>query len=298
MLEQPSQTQQPPQTSEGGAVVGPDNAELFATFRSAADSLTHEWGFVVVRTAYVANEATDEQQWAVALGRLRAHALPRDEDAEMDPGTLAFPVIAHRSILGGASYDTVRTAFKAWFDDYVRHKQQRQQELSTESDEEEKEAWESDVRRDCFLVVDETALASLLQAPDEPVRRVLLRSTTTAGGGVGNVEPFVVVVDATDPRSVPYGGGGPYTGWMRVYAASLSQLANDLDSGNSIDELCPAREYLGQIPLYDGSPCGKLIDPPGGTEGRYKFPKGTPRGIQAAKAMLEEIERATGGAFM
>ncbi|RYP49049.1 hypothetical protein DL769_011134 [Monosporascus sp. CRB-8-3] len=297
MPKQSSQTQQPPLTSEGEAVVGRDDAELFATFRSAIDNLTHEWGFVVVRTAYAADEATDEQQWLVALGRLRAHALPRNENTEMYPNTLAFPVIAHRSILGGASYDTVRTAFKAWVDDYVRYKQEQQQELSTESDE-EKEAWESDVRRDCVLVVEETALALLLQAPDEPVRKVLPRSTTTARDGVGNVEPFVVVVDATDPKSVPYGGGGPYTGWMRVYAASLSQLANDLDSGNSIDELCPAREYLGQIPLYDGSPCGKLIDPPGGTEGRYKFPKGTPRGIQAAKAMLGEIERATGGAFM
>ncbi|RYP01150.1 hypothetical protein DL765_010873 [Monosporascus sp. GIB2] len=281
MPEQLSQIQQPPQTSEGEGLVGREAAELFATFRTAVDNLTHERGFMVVRTAYAADKATDEQQWSVALGRLRAHALPHDENAEMHPNTLAFPVIAHPSILGGANYNT-----------------QRQQELSTESDREEKEAWGSDVRRDCFLVVDEIALASLLQAPDEPVRKVLSRSTTTAGDGVGNVEPFVVVVDATDPRSAPYGGGGPYTGWMQVYAASLSQLANDLDSGNSIGELCPAREYLGQIPLYDSSPCGKLIDPPGGTEGRYKFPRGTPRGIQGAKAMLEEIALATRGVFM
>ncbi|RYP49810.1 hypothetical protein DL768_004539 [Monosporascus sp. mg162] len=88
------------------------------------------------------------------------------------------------------------------------------------------------------------------------------------GDGVGNVEPFAVAVEATDPRSVPYRGGGPYTGWMRVYARSLGQLAEELDSGNSINGLCPIREYQGQTPLYDGSTRGKLINPPGGTEAR------------------------------
>ncbi|KFZ24856.1 hypothetical protein V502_00657 [Pseudogymnoascus sp. VKM F-4520 (FW-2644)] len=57
---------------------------------------------------------------------------------------------------------------------------------------------------------------------------------------------------------------------------------------------CPTRVYDGQLPLYNGCPGGELIDPEGGVDGRYKFPQGTPRGIDRAKAMLADIEEALG----
>lgn len=56
-------------------------------------------------------------------------------------------------------------------------------------------------------------------------------------------------------------------------------------------QISPTRVYNGQLPLYDGGPGGKLIDPKGGVEGRYKFPQGTPRGIDRGKAMLADIEQ-------
>ncbi|KFY30906.1 hypothetical protein V493_01562 [Pseudogymnoascus sp. VKM F-4281 (FW-2241)] len=62
----------------------------------------------------------------------------------------------------------------------------------------------------------------------------------------------------------------------------------------SFVELCPTRVYDGQLPLYNGCPGGELIDPEGGVDGRYKFPQGTPRGIDRAKAMLADIEEALG----
>lgn len=62
----------------------------------------------------------------------------------------------------------------------------------------------------------------------------------------------------------------------------------------SLVQLCPRRVYDGQLPLYNGFPGGELIDPEGGVDGRCKFPQGTPRGRDRAKAMLADIEEALG----
>jgi hypothetical protein len=218
---------------------------------------TQKWGFVVVRTAYADDEATDAAQWSTAFASLQEYALPSENDERMRPETFALAVIADPT-LKGASYDTVRTAFNTW-------KNQEGRE------------WESDVRRDCCLVVDGPALASLLQAPDKQ---------PTSG-------PWVVAVHAEDPATVPYNGGGPHLGWMRVSARAMGELFGDIEAMSFV-EVCPVRVYDGQIPLYDGIPCEGLVDPVGGIEGRYKFPGGTPRGVQAGNAMLADIERALG----
>jgi hypothetical protein len=226
-------------------------------------NFTHEWGFVVVRTAYAADETTDSEQWATALAKLRAYALPRRRNEEMHPDTLGLPVMADRTLLDGVSYDAVRTAFNSWITAIDR------------------DDWESDVRRDCCLVIDGPALTSLLEAPDPASPR--MRGS----------EPWVVVVDAADLATLPYNGGGPYLGWMRALAGSLNELCGDLDS-RSMHELCPIRKYDGQIPLYDDGVYNTLVDPEGGVSGRYKFPYGTPRGIEGGRAMLADIERALG----
>ena len=259
-----------------------DLSGLSTEFRSAVEGLTHEWGFVVVRTAYAANN--DEAQCAAAMEKLRAYAAPDDDDdddAEMDPDTFALPVIADSTILSGADYAFVRKAFNGWVEDFIH----RERRLSDDHDDDQDEEWPSDIRRDACIVVDESALASLLKAPD------------FVPGKVPNLdlEPWVVVVDAKDPASVPYGGGGPYMGFTRARARVIGQLFEDLSS-RSLARLSPVREYDSQIPLYDGSSKGKLIDPAGGIDGRYKFPRGTPRGVDGARAMLEEIERAVGKA--
>ncbi|GKT47087.1 uncharacterized protein ColSpa_07268 [Colletotrichum spaethianum] len=249
---------------------------LTTQFRSAVESLTHEWGFVVVRTAYAVG--IDEAQWAAALEKLRAYATREDDDAEMDLDTFALPVIADGTILRGADYTSVRKAFNGWVNDFVRCE-------GPSDDDYQDEAWTSDVRRDVCIVIDEPALASLLKAPD------------FVPGKVPNLElePWVVVVDTKNPASVPYGGGGPYMGFTRSRARALGQLFEELGS-RSLARLSRVREYDGQIPLYDGSSRGKLIDPAGGVDGRYRFPRGTPRGADGGRAMLEEIERAVGRA--
>ncbi|KDN62268.1 hypothetical protein CSUB01_12162, partial [Colletotrichum sublineola] len=222
---------------------------------SAVEGLTHEWGFIVVRTAYAANN--NEVQSAAVLEKLRAYPTPDDDDAEMGPDTFALPVIADSTILRGADYASVRKAFNGWVDDFTRRERP--------SDDDENEEWPSDSTRFC------------------PRQGLDL-----------DLEPWVVVVDAKDPASVPYGGGGPYMGFTRSYARVLGQLFEDLGS-RSLAKLTPIREYDGQIPLYNGSVRGKLVDPAGGAEGRYEFPWGTPRGADGARAMLE-IERAVGRA--
>ncbi|WDK19400.1 hypothetical protein CGRA01v4_10687 [Colletotrichum graminicola] len=136
-----------------------------------------------------------------------------------------------------------------------------------DDDDDDDEEWPSDVRRDACIVVEEPALASLVRAPDFVPGKIPDL----------DLEPWVVVIDGKDPAGVPYHGGGPYMGFTRSYARVLGQLFENLGS-RSLARLSPIREYDGQIPLYDGSSQGKLVDPAGGAEGRFKFSRGTPRG--------------------
>lgn len=236
-------------------------------------SLTNKWGFVVVRTAYADDEGTDAAQWSVALARLRKYALSTaneyapaiSKNPRIQPDMFALPVVADPT-LNGVSYDAVRTAFNAWVSHY-----------------QEKHEWGSDVRQDCCLVVDGPALASLLETPELDQRLKQPRP-----------EPWVVAVDVDEPATIPYNGGGPYLGWMRVTVCLLRDLFESIDSLSFV-ELCPTRVYDGQLPLYNGGLCGGLIDPKGGIDGRYKFPQGTPRGRDMAKAMLADIEKNLGG---
>lgn len=253
-----------------------DLSSLLAQFCSAIGGLIHQWGFVVVRTAYANND--DDARWAIALKKLRDYATPSDSRAEMDPDTFALPVVSDSALLRGADYASVRKAFNQWIADFVSRER---------NEDEDDEEWPSDVRRDVCIVIDEAALTSLLHAPD------------FVRGKVPNLdlEPWVTVVDAEHPANTPYRGGAPYMGFTRAYARVLSQLFDDLDS-RTLERLSPIRVYDGQIPLFTGSSQGKLVDPPGGVDGRYKFPRGTPRGAQGARTMLEEIERAVGRAGM
>jgi hypothetical protein len=239
------------------------------------EGLTHQWGFVVVRTAY-AND-NDDAQWAAALKKLHDYATPSDIGAEMNPDTFALPVISDSALLRGADYASVRKAFNQWIAEFVGRERNE--------DDDDDEEWPSDIRRDVCIVVDEATLASLLNAPD------------FVRGKVPNLdlEPWVTVVDAEDPANMLYRGGAPYMGFTRAYARVLGQLFDDLDL-RSLEKLSPIRVYDGQIPLFTGSSQGKLVDPPGGVDGRYKLPRGTPRGAQGAQAMLEQIERAVGRA--
>ncbi|KAK1731323.1 uncharacterized protein BDZ83DRAFT_746717 [Colletotrichum acutatum] len=138
-----------------------DLSESSAHFRSALQNLTHEWGFVVARTAYVADN--DEAQWAAA---------------EKGPNTLALPVRADSNVLCGA--------------DYAFH-----------------EEWPSDVCRDAFVLIDQPALTSLLNAP------VFIPGTLPNL----DLKPWIVAVDAKDPASVPYAWGGPCIGLYEVARA-------------------------------------------------------------------------------
>lgn len=249
-----------------------DLSSLSAQFRSAVEGLTHEWGFIIVRTGYATEN--DDAQWANALGKLRAYAAPHDSKAEMDPSSFALPIIANHELLDGARYADVRKAFNGWVEDF------NNREKSEDEDE-----WPSDVRDDVCIIIDEPALQSLHKALEFNPRKI----------SNVDLEPWVVVVDAKDPADAPYGGGGPYLGFTRAYARVLNDLYEDLEVDLSLQELSPVREYDRQIPLYvGGGGRGKLIDPEGGVQGRYKFPRGTPRGKEASRAILEEIERAVG----
>ncbi|KAK2027184.1 hypothetical protein LX32DRAFT_695059 [Colletotrichum zoysiae] len=131
-------------------------------------------------------------------------------------------------------------------DDFIR----RERPLNEDDDDsKEEEGLPSDLRRDACIVIDDPSLTSLTQAPD----------LVSGGSPDLDPEPWVVVVNAKDPASVPYGGGGPYIGFMRLYARVFSQLFEDLGL-RCLVSLSPVRKYDSQMPLYDGSSQGKLVD--------------------------------------
>ncbi|EDU43972.1 hypothetical protein PtrSN002B_004151 [Pyrenophora tritici-repentis] len=242
-------------------------------FRSAVDGLTNEWGYIIVRTDYATE--IDEAQWTAALEKLRAYAGPHPNDTAQESRTLALPVIADNKILCDADYATLRKAFNGWVDDY--------------SGQDKK--WPSDIRDDCFIVIDKLALDSLLNAPDNVPGEVLKFQNP-------DMEPWVVIVDSEDPASFYYNGGGPYMGFTRVNTyGGLGELFLDLSCDLSLEEKTPIGRYDGQIPLFDGTPKGKLVDPAGGVEERHKFPYATPEGPEGAQAMLDQINQALGTSY-
>lgn len=253
-----------------------DLGSLSAQFRNVIEGLTHQWGFIVVRTFYAQADDDDDAQWSVALKKLHSYAFPSDSSAEMDPDTFALPVISDRA-LHGADYASVRKAFNQWIAEFVSRDR---------NEDEDDEEWPSDIRPDVCIVIDEAALSSLLNAPTNKLPTPNL-----------DLEPWMTVVDVEAPATILYDGGAPYMGFTRAYMRVLGQLFDDLDD-RSLEKLSPVRVYDGQIPLFTGSAQGELVDPPGGLDGRYKFPRGTPRGKQGAQAMLKETERAVGKADM
>ena len=275
--------------------VSDGDTSVSARFHAAVAPLRHEWGFVVVRTAYHADPDTDAAQWAAALERLRAAVRPC---SDFHPDTVALPVVAHRAALDGKPYSDLRSMFNQWV---VDHEARYDLTTPVRDDESEVNPWPSDVRTDCFLVVDQPALDSLLLVPPPPPpeehrddddgqpnakRRRLQRAAAAK-----QPQPWVVFVDAGNPYTVGYRGGAPYLGWMRVLTRDLGDLAEDVDIVDCLEHLCPIRDYLDQISIYHGSPIDP-VDPP---EDRYKCPQGTLRGIDSCRAVLQQMEDAVGG---
>lgn len=217
-----------------------------SAFLQAMQGITYQWGFIIIKTT------TDlsSQQWSTALSNLHTIALAnKDPNADMDPSNLALPVVS----LPGADIPTVRAAFTAWLRAYDEH-----------FDGE----WESDVRRDVCVVVDAEAAQSLLDSNRQ-------QQDKTA---------WVLVVDAaTNPSGAQRSDDDDYQGWMRCLAHALWTLSDDLDGDGGMRLLCPPRQYADQIPVFDGSSTGKVVEPAEGAveEGskRAEFLRGTQRAV-------------------
>ncbi|GAM89580.1 hypothetical protein ANO11243_076190 [Dothideomycetidae sp. 11243] len=109
-----------------------------------------------------------------------------------------------------------------------------------------------------FLTLDDAAVASLINAPD-PTQDTLRDVMDQAYARVVDVE----YDEETTER------GPEYRGWMRVRACALYDLYSLLLGGwDQMEQFTPEMEYHGQIPVYDMSPGGRILDPPGGTKGR------------------------------
>ncbi|KAF2748734.1 hypothetical protein M011DRAFT_485407 [Sporormia fimetaria CBS 119925] len=243
-----------------------DLTTLYPQFRDAIQDLTHQWGFIVIRTAY----DTEESQWETALSKLRAYATPVDSSAEMHPSTFALPVISDRTLLRDADVNSVRKAFNGWVHDFMtRNKNSHDDDNNDSQNEDYSNPWPSDLRRDSFIIIDTLSLTSLLNAP------------LPVPSHSHKPQPWVTVVDTETPLDPEnpaawYHGGGPYLGFTRASVWALSDLYDELECDLSLEQRTRPREYENQIPLYDGLD-GKLVDPEDGVLGR-RFIMGTPRG--------------------
>ncbi|KAL0940580.1 uncharacterized protein CTRU02_203343 [Colletotrichum truncatum] len=245
----------------------------FDKFKTLIQGVDRTWkGFVVVRTAYDPDPATDANQWSAVLDKLHLYA-----SVDLD---IKFLVMDDREFLEGMDYGAVRSLFKTWTKEC----------RPCENEEGDETGWPSGVRHDCCLVIDGPALASISAAPSRPP------SPPSTYGHLGKEaaeKPWVVVVDSQAPEEVGYIGGGPYMGWFRAEVSALEELIRELECSLEVHSRCRPREYDGQIPLFNGRR-GAMVDPPGGVAGRYKFPRGTPRGRDVAKAWIEDIRKALG----
>jgi len=231
---------------------------LLSHFYSIMTPLTHEWGFVVVRTAYDPDPERDAAQWEeIAYPKLLGPAYNKAEmekvakifkhvpSQNMGP-VRAMPVMADRDALAGLSYDEVRVLFNEWVNDFMRR--------DGLDPDEDVDSWPFDIRTDCVLVVDENSLASLV-APDE--------DWVSKPGWVVAVDPdhdpvaaaaAAAAADSTGGPSQSTGRGHynplPYLGWMRATARTLGGLYDDLGGLDWDEELCPRRTREGQVPFY------------------------------------------------
>jgi len=250
-----------------------------------------KWGFLIVRTArYDQDSALDTLQWSTAMQKVRS--LAGREFPNGPPDEISLPVLSDPS-LTGLSFDKLRTRFKTWVDDFsISH-------ASTNEYGDVLDGFgtiQCDIRRNCFLVIDDASLKSITDYVPDP-----MENAWENRGKPRQERPWAIVVDRYTAIECGYNGGGPYPGWLRTQVPWLWELFDAiemLDGSPSVleEQICTTRRYAGQILLYNGVGV-ELIDPEGGLEGAYKFPHLPGRGRQEKEdvdGIIEEIEKATG----
>ena len=304
--EQPKASQAPPaqprqqEESSGGNKGGDDDKDnskpaepakpalsLKDKFRAAMDPITHQWGFLVVRTAYHPDPETDAAQWARAYDALcKRCCRETDSKCEFHPGTSALPVLADRDALGGKGYDDVREILVDWIQDYISQREEEAVAEAWRPDSNGGRMPPHDIREEVVLVVDEGSLASLVAAAEA--------DANSNAAGDAQPAPWVVVIDmrrGPDPSPAAAGGTSssgeaaaaetgtgrgrgrgrgrgkadapavPYLGWMRAEARALHELWNEFDGDGEMGRgICPRRQNERQIPVYTATRGGRLVD--------------------------------------
>ncbi|KAJ1326042.1 hypothetical protein MN608_09244 [Microdochium nivale] len=314
-------------------VASPTPTDGFAAFHTAMARLAGKrssWGFIIVRTAFHDDDDDDDQdasQWARAYAVLnrtkrdsiagtwgcgradagRAEFAP-DPDVKTADG-FELPVIANRSLLG-QDLDAVRAAVNKQVQRY-RDGRQRWIEIMEDSDEDDDPIhsgegeggvtpapWCSQLQLDVFLIIDCKALAALLAVANKDNND---DATSIPNRQEHAAEAQLLLLDSADPVDVPYEGGSPFLGWMRVHMQALGELDSELSGPRGSDasrramRIYPQRAHAGQVPVYHGGSgmvrdTGHMSLPKGdGAVAHATFPRGTPRGWQGLVAMWESI---------
>ncbi|TKX23787.1 hypothetical protein C1H76_3986 [Elsinoe australis] len=231
----------------------------------------HGWGYVIYRTVYT---TISNARFHEAVDKLEAHVRfhinwQRELHPEwnLDPvpdqlllDKLNLVVEDDEETLDQASDQVIRGEFDKWV-----------------QDNQEPDA-SNQVSHSVCLVINEESPASLLDTP-VPTKPTYMQPREPGAAWVRVVDRYFNESHALTEH---------YYGWMRADVLWLTGLYSDLD-GMEMLEICPRLKYEGQIPLFDGDYQGRLIDPPGGIEGRPKM-GGTPRGRDMATQWA--VERA------
>ncbi|GAM88652.1 hypothetical protein ANO11243_066860 [Dothideomycetidae sp. 11243] len=204
------------------------------------------WGFVLVRTSGA--DAASNATWDIAMEKFhqllrfgfafeRLHDGGSDialEDMAMSKFRL---VVLDDSVLQAADDDQIRARFADW----VQQQGHDLDEISSQA-------------RAC-LVIDDAAMRVIAATPEPSVDRPGLTDSA-----------YVRVLDGAwdytseEAREQCKGDNCFYDGWMRTTIAGLPRMWLEFD-GQSMCEFCPFAEIEGQIPLYNGSNDGELLNP-------------------------------------
>lgn len=247
------------------------------------------WGFAIVRPSAV--ESTTEQ-WNTALSTIRnsisryfnAERIfsrpplePLADDAILPMRKLDLVVLdldmppGHSGVADNVMIDAARERFRSWRVEQLKViRQQDQQErraagvLDENAEEDDLDTYFLPGHRDVTLLVDSQAMEGLLHPRDADPK----------------LAPYVLAVDSeyepnSDEGHLGYEG---YLGWTRVLTSELPDFFSIIQFGE-MPRFCPPQRFPGQIPLYDGTGAGTLIDPPGGLVLSPEYP-GTQRGTQ------------------
>ncbi|KAF2154599.1 hypothetical protein K461DRAFT_291525 [Myriangium duriaei CBS 260.36] len=215
------------------------------------DGQARTWGFILVRT-------TSSSTWDTAIMKVKENlrfALATTRSMEGSTNTFAEDLVMSRlrfvilddEELQDADDQHIREYCQTWRETFV-------------------DTAPGCIPTNVCLALETSSLESIANCPNATVDSDTGRLTQ-----IDDFKIYLRVIDIEYELDEEWDAYGPcYRGWSRTTAKYLPDLWQDVQI-RDFDIFAPKLEFHGQIPVYDGSLHGHLIDPPGGTSGRLRL---------------------------